>query len=70
MNWVCLIDTQSALNLGTSTMPELDEWMSAAPNNQGYTVDSLFGCSSQLPKLMVREGNPPLFAILPANIPL
>ncbi|CAH0058336.1 unnamed protein product [Clonostachys solani] len=32
MNWVCLIDTQSALNLGTSTMPELDEWMSAAPN--------------------------------------
>ncbi|CAI6029595.1 hypothetical protein V2G26_010318 [Clonostachys chloroleuca] len=52
MNWVCLIDTQSALNLGTSTMPELDEWMSAAPNNQGYTVDSLFGCSSQLPKLM------------------
>lgn len=51
-NWVCLIDTQSALNLGTSTMPELEVWMDAN-SGRGATVDALFGCSARLPKLMV-----------------
>ncbi|KAM5343358.1 hypothetical protein ACJ41O_011895 [Fusarium nematophilum] len=50
-NWVCLLDTQSSLNLGTATMPELDSWMDATAN-QRETVDALFGCSARLPKLM------------------
>ncbi|KID66109.1 Zn(2)-C6 fungal-type DNA-binding domain protein, partial [Metarhizium hybridum] len=51
-NWVCLIDTQNALNLGTSTIPEVEEWMGAASSDRGYTVDALFGCSARLPRLM------------------
>ncbi|KAJ5382633.1 fungal-specific transcription factor domain-containing protein [Penicillium concentricum] len=50
-NWVCLLDTQSSLNLGTATMPELDSWMDAT-TDQRETVDTLFGCSAKLPKLM------------------
>ncbi|KAH6670989.1 fungal-specific transcription factor domain-containing protein [Plectosphaerella plurivora] len=50
LNWVCLLDTQSAINLGTSSMPELDPWMDSS--TQGNTVDVLFGCSARLPRLM------------------
>lgn len=52
LNWVCLIDTQSAINLGTSTMPELEAWMDST-SDQGDIVDVLFGCSARLPRLMV-----------------
>ncbi|OQE39049.1 hypothetical protein PENCOP_c007G01356 [Penicillium coprophilum] len=52
--WVCLIDTQTALNLGQPAMPELESWLdiTAEQANQGEFVDALFGCSSRLPKLM------------------
>ncbi|KAF7524469.1 hypothetical protein PCG10_005729 [Penicillium crustosum] len=52
--WVCLIDTQTALNLGQPAMPELESWLdvTAEPASQGEFVDALFGCSARLPKLM------------------
>ncbi|KAF9888967.1 hypothetical protein FE257_008137 [Aspergillus nanangensis] len=52
--WVCLLDTQTALNLGQPAMPELETWLDAsvAPASEGECVDALFGCSSRLPKLM------------------
>jgi hypothetical protein len=59
--WVCLLDTQSALNLGEPAMLELESWLdiTADPASQGEFVDALFGCSSRLPKLMVSShGNP------------
>ena len=53
--WVCLLDTQSALNLGEPAMPELESWLDMAVDAAGQQeyVDALFGCSSKLPKLMV-----------------
>ncbi|KAB5563498.1 fungal-specific transcription factor domain-containing protein, partial [Coniochaeta sp. 2T2.1] len=52
--WVCLLDTQSALNTDEPAMPELESWLDMAVNTAGQeeTVDALFGCSSRLPKLM------------------
>ncbi|KAK3322791.1 fungal-specific transcription factor domain-containing protein [Apodospora peruviana] len=54
--WVCLLDTQSALNLGEPAMPELEPWLalddSTAGTGENQYVDALFGCSSRLPKLM------------------
>ncbi|KAM3527577.1 hypothetical protein NHJ13051_002877 [Beauveria bassiana] len=52
--WVCLLDTQSSLNLGQPAMPELMSWLDVPANSeeQGDCVDALFGCSSKLVKLM------------------
>ncbi|KAJ5788306.1 hypothetical protein N7457_003296 [Penicillium paradoxum] len=52
--WVCLLDTQTALNLGQPAMAELESWLdtTATPGDQEEFVDALFGCSSRLPKLM------------------
>ncbi|KAH7131119.1 C6 transcription factor [Dactylonectria macrodidyma] len=52
--WVCLLDTQSALNMGCSAMPELEAWLDETIESitQEQSVDALFGCSSKLPKLM------------------
>ncbi|KAJ5498164.1 fungal-specific transcription factor domain-containing protein [Penicillium expansum] len=52
--WVCLIDTQTALNLGEPAMPELESWLdiTAETAGQGEFVDAFFGCSAKLPKLM------------------
>ncbi|KAM3506521.1 hypothetical protein MY11210_007513 [Beauveria gryllotalpidicola] len=52
--WVCLLDTQSSLNLGQPAMPELMSWLDVPVNSeeQGDCVDALFGCSSKLVKLM------------------
>ncbi|KPM41935.1 hypothetical protein AK830_g4619 [Neonectria ditissima] len=52
--WVCLLDTQSALNTGSPAMPELESWLAGTIDgtNQEESVDALFGCSSKLPKLM------------------
>ncbi|KAL6407157.1 Protein of unknown function DUF3468 [Ilyonectria robusta] len=52
--WVCLLDTQSALNMGSPAMPELEAWLDGTieATNQEESVDALFGCSSKLPKLM------------------
>ncbi|KAI4858695.1 fungal-specific transcription factor domain-containing protein [Hypoxylon rubiginosum] len=52
--WVCLIDTQCALNTGIEAMPELELWIDddeLLPGRQG-SIDALFGCSSRLLKLM------------------
>ncbi|OAA47998.1 hypothetical protein BBO_02267 [Beauveria brongniartii RCEF 3172] len=53
--WVCLLDTQSSLNLGQPAMPELMSWLDVPANSeeQGDCVDALFGCSSKLVKLML-----------------
>ncbi|KAM3542983.1 hypothetical protein ARSEF1564_004121 [Beauveria bassiana] len=52
--WVCLLDTQSSLNLGQPAMPELMSWLDVPANSeeQGDCVDALFGCSPKLVKLM------------------
>ncbi|TQV95291.1 C6 transcription factor [Cordyceps javanica] len=52
--WVCLLDTQSSLNLGQPAMLELMPWLDATTDAspQNESVDALFGCSSKLVKLM------------------
>ncbi|CAK7202157.1 hypothetical protein SEUCBS139899_004877 [Sporothrix eucalyptigena] len=53
--WVCLIDTQRALNLGLPAAPELENWMDTSVetgDGQADFIDALFGCSARLPKLM------------------
>lgn len=54
--WVCMIDTQCALNLGQPAMKEVQTWMddNVASNGREHSVDALFGCSVELPTLMVR----------------
>lgn len=43
------------MNCGFSALPELQRWVDIAAdgNEQGNTIDALFGCSSKLPRLMV-----------------
>ncbi|KAE9582887.1 hypothetical protein CGMCC3_g1224 [Colletotrichum fructicola] len=54
--WVCLIETQCALNVGLPVMQEVESWIDLCPNSsdvaQNDSIDALFGCSSRLPKLM------------------
>lgn len=63
--WVCLIDTQCALNVGLPAAPELENWMDPSVETgagQADFIDALFGCSAKLPKLMVsRSLHPSLF---------
>lgn len=53
--WVCMIDTQCALNLGQPAMKEVQMWMdnNVASDEQEHSIDALFGCSVKLPTLMV-----------------
>ncbi|KAH8894013.1 hypothetical protein GQ53DRAFT_821134 [Thozetella sp. PMI_491] len=46
--WVCMLDTQCALNEGSPAMAELESWMEGHDNS----IDAFFGCSAKLPKLM------------------
>jgi len=50
-----MIDTQRALNLGTLPTPEVVSWLeSGATWTKGSTaIDPVFGCSVQLPSIMV-----------------
>ncbi|KAJ9149909.1 Zn(2)-C6 fungal-type DNA-binding domain protein [Pleurostoma richardsiae] len=52
--WICLIDTQSALNIGVPAMPEIRQWLAdeQMPAGTEDSIDALFGCSSKLPQLM------------------
>ncbi|KAF0324940.1 C6 transcription factor [Colletotrichum asianum] len=54
--WVCLIETQCALNVGLPDMQEVESWIDLCPNisdtGPDDSIDALFGCSSKLPKLM------------------
>ncbi len=53
--WIAMIDTQAAMNLGQESIPEVKMWLNdeGYPENGSVVVDPLFGCSTQLPKLMV-----------------
>ncbi|VUC23385.1 unnamed protein product [Clonostachys rosea] len=50
-DWVCMLEVQASLSLGTATIPDLDPWMEASVDRK-ETIDALFGCSVRLPKLM------------------
>ncbi|PHH67408.1 hypothetical protein CDD81_17 [Ophiocordyceps australis] len=63
--WVCLLDTQSSLNLGQPAMLELEPWMDSSAPGSG-SIDALFGCSSKLPKLMWSASR--LYAASKANL--
>jgi hypothetical protein len=58
--WICLIDTQSALNIGVPAMPEIRQWLAdeQMPAGTEDSIDALFGCSSKLPQLMVCPATP------------
>lgn len=53
--WIAMVDTQSALNLGAQTLPAVDKWLESCQHweKTQNTVDPFFGCSVQLPRLMV-----------------
>lgn len=53
--WVCLVDTQSSLNMGNAAMAELEPWLDVQKEGIGQEtyIDALFGCSSRLLKSMV-----------------
>lgn len=53
--WVCLLDTQYSLNSGQPGISGLEAWLDTPPDPEqaGDTIDVLFGCSTQLPRLMV-----------------
>ncbi|KAH9214555.1 fungal-specific transcription factor domain-containing protein [Leptodontidium sp. 2 PMI_412] len=52
--WICMIDTQAALNIGQCSIPEVEEWLNteAEQRNNQHAIDPLLGCSRKLPKLM------------------
>lgn len=54
-NWVCMIDTQFAMNSRHPAMVELGPWMETNTGSSGkdHSIDALFGCSVKLPALMV-----------------
>ncbi|KAM6525836.1 hypothetical protein FALCPG4_011371 [Fusarium falciforme] len=52
--WVCLLDTQYSLNSGQPGISGLEAWLDTQPDpgQAEDTIDVLFGCSTQLPRLM------------------
>ncbi|KAI1083678.1 fungal-specific transcription factor domain-containing protein [Whalleya microplaca] len=50
--WICLIDTQCALNMGLPVMTELQSWIESGKIGEKDEIDALFGCSARLPRLM------------------
>ena len=52
-----MVDTQCALNTGLPGLMQLESWMEdqGVQDNTATMIDPLFGCSVQLPPLMVRS---------------
>ncbi|KAJ5556478.1 hypothetical protein N7494_000393 [Penicillium frequentans] len=53
--WICMLDTQSALNTGHSILPELQYWLnepSTPSSKETVFIDPLFGCTVELLKLL------------------
>ena len=56
-----MIDTQSALNSGIPVAPQVEAWLTESfGKRESSVIDPLFGCSTVLPFLMVRESKPNL----------
>lgn len=60
--WIAMIDTQRSLNLGKTTMPEVQRWLDSGQHwlSNECAIDPFFGCSVRLPKLMAQAAR--LFA--------
>ncbi|KAF2651154.1 hypothetical protein K491DRAFT_637975 [Lophiostoma macrostomum CBS 122681] len=52
--WICMVDTQCALNTGNAGLGELESWMGGQGDESHHNnmIDPLFGCSVRLPPLM------------------
>lgn len=60
--WIAMIDTQRSLNLGGTTIPEVQRWLDSGSHwvTRESAIDPFFGCSVRLPRLMAQAAR--LFA--------
>lgn len=52
--WVSMVNSQSALNTGVAVLPQVEAWLAKnSPSPGAALIDPFFGCTTELPSLMV-----------------